>query len=56
MRLVQVPMGSQLADHPRVLTDAMARGGAVAQRAFEAMMTMRKIDVAAIEAAVKEAL
>ncbi len=38
---------------PRVLTDAMAQGGDVAQRAFEAMMTMHKIDVAVIEAAVK---
>ena len=38
---------------PRVLTDAMAQGGEVAQRAFKAMMTMRKIDVAAIEAAVR---
>jgi predicted 3-demethylubiquinone-9 3-methyltransferase (glyoxalase superfamily) len=38
---------------PRVLTDAMARGGAVAKRAFEAMMEMRKIDVAKIEAAVR---
>lgn len=38
---------------PRVLTDAMARGGDVAKRAFAAMMTMRKIDVAAIEAAVR---
>ena len=37
---------------PRVLTDAMARGGDVARRAFEAMMTMGKIDHAAIEAAV----
>lgn len=37
---------------PRVLTDAMATGGAVAQRAFTAMMDMRKIDVAKIEAAV----
>ncbi|MDR3498003.1 MAG: VOC family protein [Parvibaculum sp.] len=36
---------------PRVLTDAMAAGGAEARRAFEAMMTMGKIDVAAIEAA-----
>ena len=40
---------------PRVLTDAMARGGDVAKRAFEAMMPMTKIDVAAIEAAVKGA-
>lgn len=36
---------------PRALIDAMASGGAEAQRAFQAMMTMRKIDVAAIEAA-----
>ena len=40
---------------PRVLTDAMAQGGDMAKRAFEAMMTMRKIDVATIEAAVKGA-
>jgi predicted 3-demethylubiquinone-9 3-methyltransferase (glyoxalase superfamily) len=38
---------------PRVLTEAMARGGDVAKRAFDAMMTMKKIDVAAIEAAVR---
>ena len=37
---------------PRVLIEAMAAGGDTAKRAFEAMMTMRKIDVAAIEAAV----
>ena len=36
---------------PRVLTEAMAEGGEVARRAFAAMMTMQKIDVAAIEAA-----
>jgi len=36
---------------PRVLTEAMAAGGTEAKRAFEAMMTMRKIDVAKIEAA-----
>ena len=37
---------------PRALTDAM-RGPdrAAAKRAFEAMMTMRKIDIATIEAA-----
>jgi predicted 3-demethylubiquinone-9 3-methyltransferase (glyoxalase superfamily) len=34
-----------------VLTDALAAGGAAAKRAFEAMMPMGKIDVAAIEAA-----
>ncbi|HML96096.1 MAG TPA: VOC family protein [Thermodesulfobacteriota bacterium] len=38
---------------PRVLTEALARGGDVAKRAFEAMMDMRKIDVARIEAAVR---
>jgi predicted 3-demethylubiquinone-9 3-methyltransferase (glyoxalase superfamily) len=36
---------------PRVLTEAMAAGGDEAKRAFEAMMEMRKIDVAAIEKA-----
>jgi hypothetical protein len=34
---------------PRALTDALAAGGGEAKRAFEAMMTMKKIDVAAIE-------
>ncbi|WP_085930171.1 VOC family protein [Asticcacaulis biprosthecium] len=38
---------------PRVLTEAMAQGGDVAKRAFEAMMEMGKIDVAKIEAAVR---
>ncbi len=36
---------------PRVLTEAMAAGGDEAKRAFDAMMEMKKIDVAAIEAA-----
>jgi predicted 3-demethylubiquinone-9 3-methyltransferase (glyoxalase superfamily) len=36
---------------PRVLTEALAAGGAEAKRAFDAMMTMSKIDVAKIEAA-----
>jgi predicted 3-demethylubiquinone-9 3-methyltransferase (glyoxalase superfamily) len=36
---------------PRVLTAAMAAGGDEAKRAFDAMMKMRKIDVAMIEAA-----
>jgi predicted 3-demethylubiquinone-9 3-methyltransferase (glyoxalase superfamily) len=36
---------------PRALTDAFAAGGAEAKRAFSAMMTMKKIDVATIEAA-----
>ncbi|QDK42666.1 VOC family protein [Bacteriovorax stolpii] len=38
---------------PRTLTEAMARGGAEAQRAFTAMMSMKKIDVAKIDAARK---
>ena len=36
---------------PRTLTDALASGGAEAQRAFAAMMKMKKIDVATIDAA-----
>lgn len=36
---------------PRVLLEAMGAGGAEAKRAFDAMMTMKKIDVATIEAA-----
>jgi predicted 3-demethylubiquinone-9 3-methyltransferase (glyoxalase superfamily) len=36
---------------PRTLTEALAAGGAEAKRAFSAMMTMKKIDVAAIDAA-----
>ena len=36
---------------PRTLTEALAAGGPEAQRAFTAMMTMRKIDIAAIDAA-----
>lgn len=36
---------------PRTLTEAMAAGGEEAERAFAAMMTMQKIDVAAIDAA-----
>ena len=36
---------------PRALLDAFAAGGAEGQRAFAAMMTMKKIDVATIEAA-----
>ena len=37
---------------PKALTDGMMVGGAVSQRVFAAMMTMQKIDIAAIEAAV----
>ena len=36
---------------PRALTEAIGAGGEEAKRAFEAMMDMRKIDVATIEAA-----
>ena len=36
---------------PRTLTEAMARGGEEAKRAFSAMMEMKKIDVAAIDKA-----
>src|SRR5256885_1711660 len=41
---------------PRTLTDAMtSQDQAAAKRAFEAMMGMKKIDIAAIEAAMKSA-
>jgi len=36
---------------PRMLTDALGAGGDEAKRAFDAMMEMKKIDIAAIEAA-----
>ena len=36
---------------PRTLMEALAAGGADAKRAFAAMMEMRKIDIAAINAA-----
>lgn len=36
---------------PRALTDALAAGGADAKRAFKAMMSMSKIDIATIESA-----
>jgi predicted 3-demethylubiquinone-9 3-methyltransferase (glyoxalase superfamily) len=36
---------------PRALTDALAAGGGEAKRAFAAMMPMKKIDIATIEAA-----
>jgi predicted 3-demethylubiquinone-9 3-methyltransferase (glyoxalase superfamily) len=39
---------------PRVLTKAFTGGGPKAKRAFEAMMEMGKIDVAKIEAAVRD--
>ena len=36
---------------PRALTEALSAGGDEARRAFQAMMTMTKVDIAAIEAA-----
>jgi predicted 3-demethylubiquinone-9 3-methyltransferase (glyoxalase superfamily) len=36
---------------PRTLTEALAADGVEAKRAFEAMMTMTKLDIAAIDAA-----
>lgn len=36
---------------PRVLMEALAIGGGEAKRAFDAMMGMKKIDIASIEAA-----
>lgn len=36
---------------PRTLTEGLAAGGDEARRVFEAMMTMTKVDVAAIDAA-----
>jgi predicted 3-demethylubiquinone-9 3-methyltransferase (glyoxalase superfamily) len=38
---------------PRGRTDAVAAGGETARRAFAAMMAMQKIDVAAIQAAIR---
>ena len=38
---------------PRTLTEAMMKGGDEAKRAFNAMMKMKKIDIAVIEAARK---
>lgn len=38
---------------PRALSEAMSIGGEASRRAFEAMMEMGKIDIAAIQAAVQ---
>ena len=43
--------GPLLADHAAGADRRHAVGGAEAKRAFEAMMPMKKIDIAAIEAA-----
>ena len=51
-RLAQKPKwGVSWQITPRVLTEALAAGGDEAKRAFDAMMGMKKIDIAAIEAA-----
>ena len=49
--VVQRIAGRLLADTPRALTERWRPAARKAKRAFEAMMTMGKIDVAAIEAA-----
>ena len=36
---------------PRTLTEAMSKGGNEAKRVFDAMMKMKKIDIAAIDTA-----
>ena len=51
MRLVQRQVGRLRQITPRVLTEALAAGGDEAKRAFDAMMGMKKIDIAAIKAA-----
>jgi predicted 3-demethylubiquinone-9 3-methyltransferase (glyoxalase superfamily) len=51
VRLVQGQWGVSWQITPRGLTEALAAGGDEAKRAFAAMMDMKKIDVAAIEAA-----
>lgn len=54
MRLVQGQVGPVMANHARVLTAAYTSPDrAAAKRAFDAMMGMRKIDIATIEAALR---
>ena len=54
MRLVQGQVGCLMGITPIALIKAYAGPDpSAARRAFEAMMTMKKIDVAAIEAAVR---
>ena len=55
LRLVQGPLGLLLADHAARRGDDRP-GPAAAKRAMEAMMTMRKIDIATIEAARRRGL
>ena len=51
VRLVQGPLGLLVADHARALMRRRPIRTAAAKRAIDAMMTMRKIDIATIEAA-----
>jgi predicted 3-demethylubiquinone-9 3-methyltransferase (glyoxalase superfamily) len=51
VRLVQDKWGVSWQITPRVLTEALAAGGDETKRALDAMMTMEKIDVAAIKSA-----
>ena len=52
MRLVQGQMGMSWQITPIILTRAISDPDpTVAKRAFDAMMTMKKIDIATIEAA-----
>ena len=52
MRLVQGSLGLFVADTPKRLLELTSQQGEVGKRAFQAMMTMKKIDIATIEAAV----
>jgi predicted 3-demethylubiquinone-9 3-methyltransferase (glyoxalase superfamily) len=51
VRVVKDRWGVSWQITPRTLIEALAKGGAEAKRAFDAMMTMQKIDVAKIDAA-----
>jgi predicted 3-demethylubiquinone-9 3-methyltransferase (glyoxalase superfamily) len=53
VRLVQGSVGPVVADHAAGADRRHGQGRRAPKRAFEAMMTMQKIDVAAIEAAVR---
>jgi hypothetical protein len=51
VRVVQGSLGSLWHITSRLLSEALAAGGAEAKRAFDAMMPMTKIDTATIETA-----